>query len=265
MPLEISGSAVAAASTVAPKITPCTPIRSASTLPAYWSATPAPSVTTKPARTPPATNAVGRPESAAAPFLRLRRSVGPAGVPGLDDFHSRLAAGTRLRIQRRPSQETTTAIDAGLTPPISSRREAPPPSTLADHEHHGQALDDRHERPDQERERLLAVMRPPSHTTSTSVWMAIPPIRLPAASPRWPWLAADTVIAISGRLPAIASRIIPPCSSPSPRRRSSESVVLERKIPASQVAPAPATKTSTRSGVERPLTHLAYDPMVPRS
>ena len=45
IPDEISGSAVAAASTVAPKITPLTPSRLASSLPLSSSATPAASVT----------------------------------------------------------------------------------------------------------------------------------------------------------------------------------------------------------------------------
>src|ERR1039457_5652647 len=40
-----------------------------------------------------------------------------------------------------------------------------------------------------------------SHTTSTIVAVAMPPIRFPAASPRWPDSAAEMVTANSGRLP----------------------------------------------------------------
>ena len=58
--------------------------------------------------------------------------------------------------------------------------------------------------------------------------MAMPPIRLPAARPRFPESTAEIVIASSGRLPAIASRIMPPSASPRPSRLSSASVVLER-------------------------------------
>src|SRR5438128_624728 len=90
-----------------------------------------------------------------------------------------------------------------------------------------------------------------SHTTSTIVCTAIPPIRLPAARPRLPCAAAETVIASSGRLPAIASSRMPPSSSPRPSRKSSASVAFERLTPASHVAPAPATNTTTSHGVAR--------------
>ena len=88
-----------------------------------------------------------------------------------------------------------------------------------------------------------------SQTTSTIVCTAMPPIRLPAARPRLPCAAADTVIASSGRLPATASSRTPPSSSPRPSLKSSASVVFERLMPASHVAPAPATNTTTSHGV----------------
>src|SRR5579884_1471075 len=88
-----------------------------------------------------------------------------------------------------------------------------------------------------------------SQTRRTIVCTAMPPIRLPAASPRFPCAAAETVIASSGRLPASARSSRPPSSSPSPRRVSSTSVVFESAIPATHVAAAPAAKTTTRSGV----------------
>ena len=62
-----------------------------------------------------------------------------------------------------------------------------------------------------------------SQTSSTIVWIAMPPIRFPAASSRFPDAAAEIVIASSGRLPAIERRISPPSSSPSPSRASSAS------------------------------------------
>ena len=95
-----------------------------------------------------------------------------------------------------------------------------------------------------------------SQMTSTIVWTAIPPIRFPAARSRFPCAAADTVIASSGRVPAIASRMIPPSSSPRPSLASSASVVLERLIPAAHVATAPATNTTTsHGGGETDMTH----------
>ena len=89
-----------------------------------------------------------------------------------------------------------------------------------------------------------------SQITITIVWIAMPPIRFPAARPRFPWAAAETVIATSGRLPAIASRIIPPSASPRPKRRSITSVVRESAIPAPQVATAAPAKSSTSTTVE---------------
>src|SRR6266545_3233918 len=89
-----------------------------------------------------------------------------------------------------------------------------------------------------------------SQTTRTIVCVTIPPIRLPAARSRLPPSAADTVIATSGRLPATASRMRPPSSSPNPSRRSSASVVFESSTPASHVATAPPRKTSRSSGVD---------------
>src|SRR5215471_10166788 len=82
----------------------------------------------------------------------------------------------------------------------------------------------------------------------------MPPIRFPAAISRFPCAAAETVIASSGRLPAIERRTRPPSSSPSPSRASSASVVLESEVPAIQVATAATRKTRRRRGDESPLT-----------
>src|SRR5512144_2534557 len=74
----------------------------------------------------------------------------------------------------------------------------------------------------------------------------------PIAIPRLLLAAAVTVIAISGRFVAIASRISPPSASPSPRRDESTSLVSESSIPATQTAPAPPRKMSTSQGSARP-------------
>src|SRR6266404_3009531 len=77
---------------------------------------------------------------------------------------------------------------------------------------------------------------------------------LPAARSRWPLETADTVMAISGSVPATARRTTPPSASPRPKRRSRKSVVFESAVPATHVAIAPAPKTTTRSGVDRDPT-----------
>jgi len=93
-----------------------------------------------------------------------------------------------------------------------------------------------------------------SQRSSTIVWIAMPPMRFPAASWRFPCAAAEIVIASSGRLPAIESRISPPTSSPSPSRASSASVDFESKMPAAHVAPAAPRKISRRNGEPSPAT-----------
>ena len=86
------------------------------------------------------------------------------------------------------------------------------------------------------------------------VAVAMPPIRFPAAKPRWPDSAAEIVIANSGRLPAMASSTIPPIASPIPRRRSSSSVDFESSTPATQVAPDAATNTRITRNIETDAT-----------
>ena len=66
-----------------------------------------------------------------------------------------------------------------------------------------------------------------------------------------PLAAAETVIAISGRVPAIESRTMPPIASPSLKRLSRASVVLARLMPATQVAADPAAKIRKRAGTAR--------------
>src|SRR3954447_1020696 len=93
-----------------------------------------------------------------------------------------------------------------------------------------------------------------SQRSSTIVWIAMPPIRFPAASARLPEAAAEMVIASSGSDPASASRIRPPSSSPRPSRASSASVVFESRTPAAQVAAEAARKIRTRRGEPSPAT-----------
>jgi hypothetical protein len=78
--------------------------------------------------------------------------------------------------------------------------------------------------------------------------MAIPPRMLPTATPSSLPSAALAVIAISGRLVAIASRISPPRASPSPRRAESTSVVSESLVPATHTKAATPAKMTSRSG-----------------
>ncbi len=147
---------------------------------------------------------------------------------------------------------TTIAIDAGLKGPIAVRAGSSAPSSTSPTTN-TTAIPSTTGTSDPTRK--VSGRTPDaaaSHTTSTIVWIAIPPIRLPAARPRWPCAVAVTVMTISGRLPAIASRIIPPSAVPRPSRLSSSSVVLERATPAIHVAAEAARNTTTRSGVERP-------------
>src|SRR5256885_3721176 len=70
----------------------------------------------------------------------------------------------------------------------------------------------------------------------------------PIASPRL-WLnAAVKVSAISGRLVGMARGISPPSAWPRPSRDESTSVVSERWIPATQIAPAATRKSRISQG-----------------
>ena len=85
MPELISGSALAVASTVAPKMTPFTPARSASTLPLTSSTTPASSVTAQPAPNRLATLSVDEPANGCGcSGWGWRRCLRPGWLPGMD-------------------------------------------------------------------------------------------------------------------------------------------------------------------------------------
>src|SRR3954453_8309575 len=72
--------------------------------------------------------------------------------------------------------------------------------------------------------------------------------------------AADAVIAISGRLVAIASRIVPPSAAPRCRRSSRTSTVLESLTPAPQMAAAAARKITIKAGSARPDMRASPQP-----
>src|SRR6266550_259350 len=203
-PELISGRAVAAASTVAPKMTPLIPAQSASVLPVTSSATPAASVIAQ-----------------AAPKIAVTQRATIASEAGLTTPPIAIDGRSSAPISTPETTSTTSsASSTGVSAPAKKVSEFLGPATA-------------------------------SQTTSTIVCTAIPPIRFPAARPRWPLEAAEIVIASSGRLPATASRMIPPSSSPKPRRTSSASVVFDSATPAIHVTPAAAAKTTTSSGVAR--------------
>jgi hypothetical protein len=97
-----------------------------------------------------------------------------------------------------------------------------------------------------------------SAMTSTSVCIATPPIRLPAAISRCPLLTALTVIASSGRAPVIDSRTIPPMVSPRPKRSSSTSVAFASQTPAIHVATAAPAKRSSSAGIPRSFIQNSF-------
>jgi len=99
-----------------------------------------------------------------------------------------------------------------------------------------------------------------SRKTSTSVWIAMPPMRFPVARARWPLSAADDTIASSGSEPASPRRSMPPTASPRPKRSSSTSVAFDRYSPAIHVAIPAAVKTTTISGVPHELTRQFHKP-----
>ena len=113
-----------------------------------------------------------------------------------------------------PSQVTTIAIETGLTDPmaIDSGSSAPivTSATTATTNSPSSTGISEPTRKVSACERDAAA----SQRTITIVWIAMPPIRLPAARPRFPLAAAVTVIAISGSVPATASRMTPPSASP---------------------------------------------------
>ena len=177
---------------------------------------------------------------------RTRRCGRPGWLPSIVTSQ-RGCARVLFSTHTPPSQTTKIASDAGLRRPaiFADVGNSAPMSTMdtvsttSSPSRTGTSEPTRYVRG-------LAANR--SHATSTIVAVAIPPIRFPAARPRWPDSAAETVTANSGRLPVMASSTIPPRASPRPRRLSSSSVDFASSTPATQVAPDPATKTiSTRT------------------
>ncbi len=94
-----------------------------------------------------------------------------------------------------------------------------------------------------------------SRMTRTTVCRAIPPRMLPTATSRLPDIAADTVMAISGRLVATASTMSPPRALPRCSRASRTSVAFESWMPATHTTAAAATKMTTRRAKGNESTH----------
>src|SRR6266536_3872603 len=247
MAVLISGRAVAAARNVAPKRTPFRPQSSASALPLCSRTPPAASVTI--AQMANATIApVAFPVFVdVAPVDCAGGSAG-AGVPSARSGRSRTLESTRIprsqiatiAISPMPSRPMlalsgrTALIMVTPTTAITSR-----PSSAGTRE---LAAEDRGRSP---RTNLSAI-------TSTKVCMATPPMRLPAAMPRSPLAAAETVMASSGRLPTIESRIMPPSASPKPKWSSSKSVAEAIRTPATHVATAAVAKMTSNAPFDRP-------------
>jgi len=90
-----------------------------------------------------------------------------------------------------------------------------------------------------------------SSAARTTVWIAMPPSRLPTAMPRLWWIAAVEVMAISGRLVPTASKIVPASACPRWKRLERESVVSDSQMPAAQTIAAETTKMPTRAKIGR--------------
>src|SRR3954453_17254072 len=90
-----------------------------------------------------------------------------------------------------------------------------------------------------------------SSRTQTTVWIAIPPRRLPVAISTAPVQAALAVMATSGKLVETARNTSPPMASPKPKRAASEFVVLVSLMPANQITTAPARKVPISADNDR--------------
>ena len=97
-----------------------------------------------------------------------------------------------------------------------------------------------------------------SQITSTIVWTAIPPIRLPAASPRWPLRSGGDGDRKLRQASRDREQQEPTELLAEPEPRVEASVAFESAIPATQVAAAASTKTTTRSGDAKPVTSHNY-------
>ncbi len=115
------------------------------------------SVTTQPAaKTPRPPRAAGR--RGARVRLLAHRAVRarPGWAPGMHDLPARIALDVVQHPQpAEPGDDDRDRRRAERADRVARGQERPQ-QHLADHEHHGQALDHRRERADQERERLLA-------------------------------------------------------------------------------------------------------------
>ena len=103
----------------------------------------------------------------------------------------------------------------------------------------------------------------PSSSTSTTVWMAIPPKMLPTASDRLWLYTQPTMIATSGKFVARARNTAPPIPSPHPKCASMASVVAARMPPAHQISTPAAMKIAMITGVASVLTGGCFPGFAP--
>ena len=82
----------------------------------------------------------------------------------------------------------------------------------------------------------------------------MPPIRFPAARPRWPWPAGRDRDRDLGQGAGDREQDHAAKRGPQPEAVVELVVVLERPIPAIQVTPTANRKTATTIGVEKPAT-----------
>src|SRR3954447_6264531 len=257
-PVLSSGRAVAAARTVAPKTAPDRPIRPASSEPDSSTSTPAIAVTSAAAaNTAAAGPADARPIACGGAPPRLSSRPRPGCDSGASAVHGSPRCARRTS-SSPPTHTATIATVPGLTPAtfaLAGRCEVMMPSTT--HEMTSTASSTSTREPARKLSgRSWRTAR--SSTARTTVWIAMPPTRLPTARPTWPLAAAVIVMTSSGRSVANDRRISPPSAEPSPRRVSSASVEFDSWMPATQIAAADATKISAsqseaRSDMTRPV------------
>src|SRR3954452_15508514 len=256
-PVLSSGSAVPAARTVAPNTAPERPLRPASSEPDSSTSTPATAVTMAAPPKTPATRAVECCGIGCGPApLRLPSRARPGCDSGAS-ARPGIAFCARWTRSSPPSQATTIASVPGLTP-ATFALDGSCIVMIARTTTVTTSTDSRTGMSDPARKlsgRSWRTAR--SHAASTTVWIAMPPTRLPTARPTLPLAAAVIVMTSSGRSVASESRIRPPIAAPSPSRASSASVELESRIPASQIATAEAAKIATSQTEARPPTPSA--------
>src|SRR4051794_17077994 len=253
-PVLSSGSAVAAARIVAPKTAPDRPIRPASSDPDSSTSTPATAVTTAAPANTAATRAVECCFIGCGPLpLRLWARPRPGCDSGASAVHGSAVWARRTR-SRPPTQMRTMTSEPGLAPATfalggSCMVMIAMTTTVITRTASSTGIRDPARKVSGRSWRTAR-----SQAASTTVWIAMPPTRLPTARPALPLAAAVIVITSSGRSVASDSSIRPPIAAPSPSRVSSASVEFESRIPATQIATAEPRKIATSQTAARSAT-----------